>query len=136
MTALALIAAGTAILLGVVGAAYSEKCYGLMIELWLRFVIALKAIVLFYGSVGVIYGGWVFVLLIWRRGCASGSECIPVLTPLVTGAVAVCRGIFWPVDMTVAILRGTFLDWLFLLNFFDARVGMIEHFMLKAIGLI
>ena len=107
-----------------------------MTALWRGLVIALQVCAKFYLYAGMIYSGWVFVLLNWRQGCGmGGSECIPVLTQVVTGTIAVFRGILWPLDITVAILRGFFIDWLFLLNFFDPRVAALEHMVLQAIGL-
>jgi hypothetical protein len=45
------------------------------------------------------------------------------------------RGILWLPEVSVAILRGDFIDWLLLLNLYHPPIGALEHMVLQAIGL-
>lgn len=88
-----------------------------------------------YLAVAFVYGIWALVLLQFRECGFFGRGCAPVfLTNLVTVVISAFRGISWLPEMAIAILRGEFLDWLFLRNSYAPPVSQLVQMILHTVG--
>jgi hypothetical protein len=86
-----------------------------------------------YLHLASIYGLWAMILLQFKECGFFGTTCTPFFTQIVTVVIAAFRGISWLPELVIALLRGEFLDWLLLRNFYAPPVRILVQKIVESI---